>query len=80
VSNNSAWLCVDLPNSYQCHCTEGYRGDHCQIGKAVNNHIKQEDSSKYALYLVVNLFLNTVGIVFMYVHESEFEKLLKDYF
>jgi hypothetical protein len=44
------------------HCTEGYGGENCQIGKAVKNHIKQEDSSKYALYLVVNLFLNTVGI------------------
>lgn len=43
-------LCVDLLNSYQCHCMEGYEGGNCQIGKAVKNHIKQEHSSKYALY------------------------------
>ena len=48
-------LCVDLPNSYQCDCTEGYRGDNCQIGKAVKNQIKQEDSSKYALYFASKL-------------------------
>jgi hypothetical protein len=60
----------DVLNSYQCHCTEGYRGDNCQIGKAVKNHIKQEDSSKYALYLVVNLFLNTVSRRLLYVTEK----------
>jgi len=26
-------ICVNTEGSYRCNCTEGYGGQHCEIGK-----------------------------------------------